>query len=113
VIPAIGPEEFRVIENLPINGGIYPGLAGNDRFENRFLTQTEPRKLIVNDGVDGDGRLGQPVGQRLLLRSQAVEAVSLNLQECGGIDAVNQRRRGLAETGAKQKNNKRVFGDHY
>ena len=62
MIAAIRPEEQR---EAPDTGRSFDC---DDPFEQPFLTDAVLRQLVVNDGVDGDRRLCQPVRERLLSR---------------------------------------------
>jgi hypothetical protein len=90
VVPAIGPEEFREAQDLGGDGGVRTLGMGGDFFEQPFLPQAILRELAVNDGIDGDGGLLQPVGQLLLLGREPLEALGLKLNECRGIHSINQ-----------------------
>ena len=67
VIAAVGPEQLGEIGDLPQRLRVHPLRVAQDHFQQRLLPQTPDGVLIVVDRVDGDRRLGQPVGQRLLL----------------------------------------------
>src|SRR5581483_5903678 len=95
VVTFIGPKETREIENLRIDGGIDFRFAGNHPFQHPLLREAEARFLIVDDGVDGDGGLGEPVSESLLLWRQRIEAAGFNLDEGRLIDAIDERRGGI------------------
>jgi len=56
----------------------------HDLLQQPFLPQAEGGVLIVVDGVDGDGRLGEPIGEGLFPRRESLEALGLQLNESGG-----------------------------
>jgi len=88
VIPAIGPEEFGESENPGVGGAIDISVGmRDDQLQNPLLAQTEMGELIVDDGVDGDGRLRQPVRKRLLASVETMKAIGFELNESGGSHA--------------------------
>src|SRR5271168_4119405 len=62
----------------------------NHELENSFLPQPEARKLIVDDGIDCDGSLAQPVGNLLLSRFEVFEAFRLDLEKSSSAGPVHQ-----------------------
>ncbi len=92
VIAAIGPEQLGEIGNLAQRLWVDRLGVAKNLFEERLLAQAPDRILIVIDRVDGDGCLGQPVRQRLLLQAERLEALGFELHEPGGADAVHERR---------------------
>ena len=64
----------------------------DDAFEQALLAQAEARELVVDDRIDGNGGLRQPVGQCLLRVVELREAGRLQLDEAGIADALDQRR---------------------
>ena len=83
MVAAVGPEQQRVLADLRERGGRDAGGPGHDLFEQPLLAQTERRQLIVDDRIDRDRRLRQPVGERLLTIVELTEAVGLQLDESG------------------------------
>ena len=75
-----------------------------DGVEDAFLAQAEAGVLVVDDGIDRDRRLRQPVGQDLLARLQGAETFGAHLDEAGGADAVDECSGGffLGEGGGGQ-----------
>ncbi len=61
----------------------------HDHFQYGLLPQAEAGHLVVDNRIDGDRRLGEPIGQRLLLRRQRAETVRLQLQKAGRADTVH------------------------
>ena len=74
-----------------------------DRFQQPFLPQAEARVLVVNDGIDGDRRLSQPVRQGLLPAGELLEAIGLELDEAGGADAVRRAMSYPRSTAGRQR----------
>ena len=79
VIAAIGPEELGEVRDLAQHLRLDALRMGHDRFQQPFLPQAEAGDLIVDDGIDGDGRLRQPVRERLFL---GVERLKLSASSC-------------------------------
>ncbi len=90
VIAVVGPEQLGEVEYLAVNSGIDFSLRRDHCFQNALLLQAEARHLIVDDGIDGDGSLGQPVSQRLLFWRKAGEAVGFHLDDRSAPHAVHQ-----------------------
>jgi hypothetical protein len=61
----------------------------HDFFEQTLLPQSVGGELIVNNGIDGDGSLRQPVRQSLLAGRKRLEAGGAQLNECGVADALD------------------------
>ena len=91
VVAFVGPEKHGEIEDRAVDGRVDLRFVGDNGFEHTFLTQAEAGELVVDDRLDGDGGLLQPVVESLLLRGEAGEALRFNLDECGGVDAVGER----------------------
>src|ERR1700722_8775645 len=90
VVPAIGPEELGESENLGIGGAVRECFGMRDnQLQNTLLARPESRELIEDDGIDGDGCLGQPICQRLLARGEMGETSRLKLNEAGGSHAIH------------------------
>src|SRR6266446_8236177 len=90
MVPAVRPEQFREIENFRVARRIDALRMCGDSFENPFLAQSESRGLVVDDRVDGDGGLAEPVSQGLLLGRELAEAFRFELDEGGGAGALDQ-----------------------
>src|SRR5262249_13911127 len=74
MVAAIGPEHFCEVEDLRVARRVDAfGVAG-DGFENPFLTQPEARGLVVDNRIDGDGGLAEPVSEGLLPGREFAEA---------------------------------------
>src|SRR5207249_3744477 len=92
VVAAIGPEEERVFAELSERGGRDAVVVGHDALEQALFLKSITRELVVDDRVDGDRRLRQPVRQLLLPGGQRRKAGRLNLEEAGVADALDERR---------------------
>lgn len=57
MVSPIGPEEFGKSENLGVDGAIGSFGVRDDQLQHALLPQSKSRELIVDDGVDGYGRL--------------------------------------------------------
>ena len=75
----------------------------------RFCRSPKRGVLVVVDGIDGDGRLRQPVGQRLLPRRELPEAFGFQLDEAGGTDAVHQRVGGVQARREQTSRTRRIY----
>src|SRR4030095_9980326 len=95
VVAAVGPEEQRVAADLRERGVGNALRVADNRLEQPLLADAERRQLVVDDRIDRDRRLRQPVGQRLLTSIELAKAVGLELQEAGVRDALDQRARAL------------------
>ena len=84
MIAAVGPEELRVVGNSCARHRIDSLGMRHDLFEHSFLPQTIGGKLIVDDGIDRDRSLCQPIRERLLARRQGLKTRNTQEDE-GGI----------------------------
>ncbi len=75
--------------------GSIPSGVRHDLFEQTLLPQSVGGELIVDDGIDGDGSLGQPVGQGLLSRRKRLKTGRVQLNEGGVADALNDNFAGF------------------
>src|SRR5262249_40258146 len=91
VISAIGPEELGEPRNLLMCGRINTCRMRHDSFQQTFLAQPVCRKLIVNNRIDCDGSLAQPVREFLLLRSECGKARGMQPQKSGVADTFDNR----------------------
>jgi hypothetical protein len=66
-----------------------------DFLEQALLLQTVAGELVIDDGVDGDGSLRQPIGQSLFARRKRLEAGRAQLNEGGVADALDEDGAGL------------------
>ena len=107
VIAAIGPEQLGVGVDFREGGGIDAGRMRHHRFEQVLLAEAEPRLLVVDDGIDRDGGLGEPIGERLFAGREVAEAVGGHLDESGGADALHQL--GVEQATAGDEKNERGF----
>lgn len=81
MIAAVGPEEFGEFRDLWQHTGI-DSLGMRQYFlEETLLLQSIGGKLIVNNRIDGDGSLRQPVGESLLTRREGLKAGRVQLDE--------------------------------
>ncbi len=95
VIAAVGPEQLGEVGDLGQRCRVDAFRMRHDFFEQTLLLQTVGGELVVNDGVDGDGSLRQPIGQCLLARRQRLEAGRVQLNEGGVADAFDEDVAGL------------------
>src|SRR5579864_6871557 len=65
-----------------------------DLFQKALLPKTICGRLVVENRVDRNGRLRQPICQGLLACIQRLKAGSAELKECGVADALNHNRTG-------------------
>src|ERR1700744_822657 len=86
------PEKLSELQHTAIDCRIHSGLTADNRFQNTLLAQPELRKLIVNNRIDRNRTPVQPIVESLLLRRKTAEALRLNLDEGGGIHALDERR---------------------
>ena len=91
MVAGVGPEEFRVVSNLPERGGADALRVRDYGFEYALLPEAESRHLVVDYGVNGDGRLAQVVCENLLSRREVAEALGLDLKYAGRADALDER----------------------
>ena len=112
VIAAVGPEQLGEIGDLAQRLGVHALRMTQNLFQQRLLPQAPNRILIVVDRIDRDRRLRQPVGQRLLVQAERLEALGLELHESGGADAVHQRRVFRGNRRASQKEKECVRKDY-
>jgi hypothetical protein len=66
-----------------------------DFFEQALLLQAVAGELVVDDRVDGDGSLRQPIRQCLFARRKRLETGRVQLNEGGVADALDQDVAGL------------------
>src|SRR5579864_978305 len=102
VVSLIGPEKLGERQNLRRDFGLDSLRMRHQRFEQPFLAEAVARQLIVNDGIDGNRGLAQPIGQRLLARRQFVETVRFELHEAGRAYALDQRTRRIRALRARR-----------
>ncbi len=81
VVAAVRPEEQRVAADVREHLGRDACRARDDLFEQPFLADAVRRELIVDDRIDGDRCLGQPVRERLAPRVELAEALGLELEK--------------------------------
>src|SRR5439155_613499 len=93
VVPAVRPEEQREIADLAERGRRDPRRARHDLLQQPFFAESEARQLVVDDRIDRDRGLREPVGERLMTRVELVETARLELDESGVADALNDRAR--------------------
>jgi hypothetical protein len=67
VVAVVAPKQFCERQDLVITRAIHSIRMSHDHVEDRLLPQTEARHLVVDDRIDSDRGLGEPIGQRLLL----------------------------------------------
>ena len=90
VIAAIGPEELGVLRDRIAGVRIERTGMGHDLLQQPLLAQAVGGQLVVDDGIDRNGRLSQPVSQCLLFRRQLRKAIGLYRHEAGVAHACQQ-----------------------
>ena len=95
MISAVGPEEFGEFRNLRHGRGVDSFGIGRDFFEQSFLPQPVGRQLVVKDGINSDGCLGEPIGERLLPGSERLKAGGVELDESRVPDALDDNFVGI------------------
>ena len=74
----------------------------DDLLEQPLLAQAVGRQLVVDDRIDRNRRLRQPVRQRLLPGVERPEALGLKLDEAGVADSFDERAGGLGPRSKRQ-----------
>ena len=91
VVAAVRPEEQRVAADVRERLGRDACRVRDDLLEQPLLADAVRRELIVDDRIDGDRRLRQPVRQRLVPRVELPEALGLELEKPCVADALDDR----------------------
>src|SRR5437763_6147734 len=90
VVAFVGPKQFSERHDLGKRLCIDALWVRDNRVQNALLPRPESRQLFVDDGVDRDGSLAEPIGKFLLMGGERAEAFGFKLDEAGGAHAVHQ-----------------------
>ena len=90
VISVIAPEEFRELDDLHVRRRIDSFRMRDDQLEDVFLAQAVRRELIVENRIDGDRGVAQPVRELFLFLRQIAEAVRFDANETVFADSVGE-----------------------
>ena len=91
VVAAVRPEKQGVIPNRPKCCRRDAGGPGDDFLEQPLLAQPVRRELVINNRIDGNRCLHQPIRQRLMPRVEIPETVGLKLDEPRITNALDNR----------------------
>src|SRR5271154_1102246 len=95
MIAAVGPEELGVVGNSCQRFRVDAVGMCLDFFEQTLFSQAVGGELIVNNGIDGDRSLGQPVRQSLLPGRERLKAGRVQLDESRVADALDNDSTGF------------------
>src|SRR5262249_44581559 len=89
VVAAVRPEQKSKITNLAECCRIDRVRSCNNLLEEPLLAYSKPRQLVIDDRVDRDRGLDQPVRQGLLARVELPETIGPKFKETGVADALH------------------------
>ena len=92
VVSFVGPEELGEIRDAAVNRRIDLSFIRHNGFENALLLQAELRKLIVDDRIERDRALVQPIRKSLLFSREFKEPIRFDLEEGGCPHAIDDGR---------------------
>jgi hypothetical protein len=89
MVPFIGPEQFCEIRDALVQLGVDFAVLRHHGLEHIPLAQPKTRKLIVENRIDSNRRLREPISKRLLPRRQVLKATRLYLDESRRVNALD------------------------